>query len=234
MMSVGPERLRRKAMNTSAGQLLRAWKEVLRLSKVKAGEAVTLLTSTNTNLANHQAAELAATELGAAVSTLTLPPMNGERSLSRDQTAYVGVTALKGNRAAMAALQNSDMVIDLMLLLFSPEQAKILESGTRVLLAVEPPEILTRIVPTLDDKRRVMAAEARLKRGKTMTVESKAGTQLRCRLARRSRQIRLRECVWQMVLYGVRFTIVPAPHRPSLLPVVVANKGIRNLDRKPF
>lgn len=167
-------------MNTSAGQLLHAWKEVLRLSKVKAGEAVTLLTSTNSNLANHRAAEVAATELGASVSTLTLPPMNGERSLSRDQTAYVGATALKSNKAALAALQNSDLIVDLMLLLFSPEQAKILESGARVLLAVEPPEILTRIVPTLDDKRRVMAAEARLKRGKTMTVESKAGTQLRC------------------------------------------------------
>ncbi|HYB11730.1 MAG TPA: 2,5-dihydroxypyridine 5,6-dioxygenase [Alphaproteobacteria bacterium] len=167
-------------MNTSAAQLLKAWKEVLRLSRVKTGESVTLLTSTNTNMDNYRAAEIAASELGANVAALSLPPLNGDRSLSRDQTAYVGVTALKENKAAMAALQNSDLVIDLMLLLFSPEQARILASGTRVLLAVEPPEILTRMVPTISDKRRVKAAEARLRQAKTMTVESTAGTKLLC------------------------------------------------------
>ena len=169
-------------MNTTDAQLLAAWKQVLTLSKVKPGEAVTLLTSTNTNPQNYRAADLAATELGAIVTTVSLPPTNGHLSLSRDKTAYVGVTALKGNKAAMAALRESDLVIDLMLLLFSPEQAKVLESGTRMLLAVEPPEILTRLVPTLDDKRRVLAAERRLRRAKRMTVTSKAGTRLDCAL----------------------------------------------------
>jgi len=38
----------------------------------------------------------------------------------------------------MAALRASDLVLDLMLLLFSPEQQEILSAGTRILLAVEP------------------------------------------------------------------------------------------------
>jgi 2,5-dihydroxypyridine 5,6-dioxygenase len=169
-------------VNTPDAKLLSAWKHVLQLSKVKPGEAVTLLVSTNTNMENYAAANLAASQLGATVTTVTLPQTNAELSLSRDKTAYIGVTALKDNKAALAALKSSDLVIDLMLLLFSPEQAKILEGGTRMLLAVEPPEVLTRILPSEDDKDRVMAAERRLKRANTMRVESAAGTDLRCDL----------------------------------------------------
>jgi 2,5-dihydroxypyridine 5,6-dioxygenase len=68
---------------------------------------------------------------------------SGQRALShsRDPLAYVGTTPLTGNRPAMEMCKASDIVLDLMLLLFSPEQAEILESGTKILLAVEPPEI---------------------------------------------------------------------------------------------
>src|SRR3546814_20713072 len=97
--------------------------------------------------------------------------MNGEKSLSREKTAYVGTTPLTGNPAAMAALKSSDMVIDLMLLLFSPEQQEILESGTRILLAVEPPEVLVRLLPTEADKARVMAAADLLKIGRASCRE---------------------------------------------------------------
>jgi 2,5-dihydroxypyridine 5,6-dioxygenase len=69
-----------------------------------------------------------------------------------------------------------------MLLLFSHEQAEILKTGTRMLLAVEPPEVLTRLKPTLDDKRRVLAAASRLGKAKTMMVKSNAGTSLDCDL----------------------------------------------------
>ena len=39
-----------------------------------------------------------------------------------------------------------------MTLLFSPEQHEILASGTKILLAVEPPEVLARLVPTEADR----------------------------------------------------------------------------------
>jgi 2,5-dihydroxypyridine 5,6-dioxygenase len=71
-------------------------------------------------------------------------------------------------------------VLDLMLLLFSPEQGEILESGTRMLLAVEPPEVLARLVPSMEDKIRVKAAAEKLKAAKEMHVTSPAGTDLRC------------------------------------------------------
>jgi 2,5-dihydroxypyridine 5,6-dioxygenase len=169
-------------MAVSDAQLFAAWKTVLQLSNLRAGEFVTLLTSDDTHRQTLQAARLAATDLGAIVSVLTLPAMNAEHSISRDKTAYVGRTALAGNAPAMACLRNSNLVIDLMLLLFSPEQGEILAGGTRMLLAVEPPEVLVRLLPTLDDKRRVTAAARRLGSARTMRVTSKAGTRLDCAL----------------------------------------------------
>ncbi len=167
-------------MAVSDTQLTGAWREVLRLSNVGPGQQLSVLTSEDSHRQNTACAIRAAQELGAMVTTLVLPPVNAELSLSRDKTAYMGRTPLTGNSAAMAALKNSDMVIDLMLLLFSPEQGEILESGTRILLAVEPPEVLVRMIPTAEDRRRVLAATDRLKAARRMTVTSAAGTDFRC------------------------------------------------------
>jgi 2,5-dihydroxypyridine 5,6-dioxygenase len=169
-------------MAISDMQLLQAWRDVLKLSNLKSGETVTILSSDDTNKQNLTAARNAALDLGAVLTVVELPPTNGDIALSRDKIAFMGKTALEGNRAAMAALKQSDLVIDLMLLLFSAEQAEILSGGTRMLLAVEPPEVLTRLKPTLDDKRRVLAAASRLEKAGKMTVTSQAGTSLECDL----------------------------------------------------
>ncbi|MBN9427430.1 MAG: 2,5-dihydroxypyridine 5,6-dioxygenase [Burkholderiales bacterium] len=159
-------------------QLIQAWQKVLELSQLKPGQAVTILTSAATHPQNLSAATVAAQSLGAVVSRLDLPPLNADKALSRDPFAYLGETPLTGNRPALAALKSSDLVIDLMTLLFSPEQHEILAGGTKILLAVEPPEVLVRTVPTLADRARVRAACERLGRAKTMTVTSRAGTEI--------------------------------------------------------
>jgi 2,5-dihydroxypyridine 5,6-dioxygenase len=69
-------------------------------------------------------------------------------------------------------------------LLHSPEQTEILAGGTRMLMVVEPPEVLARLMPEADDKRRVMAADARLHEARAMHVTSAAGTDLMMRLGR--------------------------------------------------
>src|ERR1700712_3771810 len=139
-------------------QMIEAWKQVLTLSKFEKGQIVTVLTGALSYPQSISTAMTAVQSLGGIVNRLDLPPVNGEKSLSRDQLAYLGETPLTGNRAAIAALKASDLVLDLMTLLFSPEQHEILATGTKILLAVEPPEVLLRMVPTLDDKKRVMAA----------------------------------------------------------------------------
>ncbi|SAK56392.1 2,5-dihydroxypyridine 5,6-dioxygenase [Caballeronia fortuita] len=169
-------------MPVSDYQMVDAWTKVLTLSRLEAGQTVTILTSASTHPQTLSTALIATQSMGAIVNRLDLPPVNGEKALSRDSLAYLGTTPLTGNRAAIAALKESDLVLDLMTLLFSPEQLDILKSGTKILLAVEPPEVLTRLVPTPADRERVLAAQARIARAKEMHIVSAAGTDFRCPL----------------------------------------------------
>ncbi|MDM0107615.1 2,5-dihydroxypyridine 5,6-dioxygenase [Variovorax sp. J22R24] len=169
-------------MPVSDHQLIDAWKQVLTLSKLEAGQTVTILTSSATHPQTLSSALIATQQMGAIVNRLDLPPVNADKALSRDSLAYLGTTPLTGNRAAIAALKASDLVLDLMTLLFSAEQHDILAGGTKILLAVEPPEVLVRMVPTLADRARVKSAAARIAASREMHVVSAAGTDLRCRM----------------------------------------------------
>ncbi len=169
-------------MPVSDHQMIEAWRKVLKLSRLEPGQTVTILTSAATHPQTLSTALIATQAMGAVVNRLDLPPVNGEKALSRDALAYLGTTPLTGNRAAIAALRESDLVLDLMTLLFSPEQHDILKGGTRILLAVEPPEVLARLVPCEAESERVKAASERLAHAKEMHVVSPAGTDLRCPL----------------------------------------------------
>ena len=166
-------------MPVSDAQMIDAWTQVLTLSQLQPGQTVTVLTSSDSHPQTLSTAIVAAKQIGAIVNRLDLVTMNGELSLSRDKLSYFGTTPLTGNKAALAALKASDLVLDLMVLLFSKEQAEILEAGTKMLLAVEPPEVLTRLVPTLKDRERVLKASAKLQAAKEMHVTSAAGTDVR-------------------------------------------------------
>jgi 2,5-dihydroxypyridine 5,6-dioxygenase len=163
-------------------ELTEAWRKVLALSQLQAGQTVTILIGPDTHPQTLATATVAAQAAGAIINRLELLPVNGAVSHSRDLLAYLGTTPLTGNTAAMSLCKASDLVIDLMLLLFSPEQVEILESGTKILLAVEPPEILARMVPTKADRDRVRAAGQRIEAAREMHVTSKAGTDLACAL----------------------------------------------------
>lgn len=169
-------------MAVSDSELVQAWMTVLQLSRLQPGQVVTVLTSDASHPQTTATAIIAASLMGARVSRLHLPPVNARLSLSRDPLAYLGTTPLTGNRAAIAALKASDLVLDLMTLLFSPEQHEILSAGTRILLAVEPPEVLVRLLPSEADKARVDAAAALLVGKRQMRVSSAAGTDFRAAL----------------------------------------------------
>lgn len=166
-------------MAVSDAEMIQAWTQVLILSELRPGQTVTVLTSSDTHPQTLATAINAARAMGAIVNRLDLLPTNGEKSLSRDKLSYFGTTPLTGNKAALAALKASDLVLDLMVLLFSAEQHEILASGTKILLAIEPPEILARLVPTAEDRARVLAASQKLQAAKEMHVTSRAGTEVR-------------------------------------------------------
>lgn len=167
-------------MAVSDYQLIQAWLEVLTLSKLEKNQTVTILTGASTHPQTLRCALIAVQMKGAIVNRLDLPPVNAEKALSRDALAYLGTTPITNNPAAIAALKASDLVLDLMTLLFSPEQGEILESGTKILLAVEPPEILVRAVPTQADRTRVLRAAQKIEQARTMRITSAAGTHLHC------------------------------------------------------
>jgi len=162
--------------------LIDAWKQVLTLSKLKSGQTVTVLTGATTHPQVLATALTAVASLGGVGMRLDLSPVNGEKSLSRDPFSYLGTTPLTGNAAALAALKNSDLVLDLVTLLFSPEQLDVLKGGTKILLAVDAPEALVRIVPTEIDRERVLAAVTTLKGASHMYIRSEAGMDFHCPL----------------------------------------------------
>ena len=165
-------------MAVSDNDMIQAWTKVLTLSKLEQGQSVGILTDPSTNKQTLNTAISACQMMGAIVTRIDLQAVNGEKSLSRDKSSYVGTTSLTGNPAALAALKACHLVLDLMLLLFSPEQDEILRGGTKILLAVEPPEILIRLLPTLADRAAVLTAADKLATAKTMRVRSAAGTDM--------------------------------------------------------
>lgn len=163
-------------MPVSDFELIQSWRQVLELSGLQAGQSVALLTAQGTNEQTLRCAIIAVQEKGAIANRLDLQPVNGGTSLSRDPLAFVGTTPLTNNRAAVEMLKASDLVLDLMTLLFSAEQHEILAAGGRILLAVEPPEVLVRMTPTAQDREQVLAASKKLQAAKQMRVTSQAGT----------------------------------------------------------
>ncbi len=163
-------------MPVSNAQLTQMFEHVLKLSRVDETQSVAVLKSHYSDPRTVNAAMEAAQRLKAKVYAVELPAFNHPTAMGNDMTAYCGDTALTGNLAAQRALEAADLVVDTMMLLHSPEQEQILKTGTRILLAVEPPEVLARMLPTEDDKRRVLAAETLLKQARSLHVRSKAGS----------------------------------------------------------
>jgi 2,5-dihydroxypyridine 5,6-dioxygenase len=160
-------------------KLVAMWREVLALSKLAADESVLILTSANSNPLLVDASLRAAAELGGKVLRLDIPSLWDPGEAGTDPTAVTGRSQLDDNPMALAAMKEADLVIDLVFLLFTPAQREVLKSGTRMLLAYEPPEILARVMPSLDDRRRVLAARDTYLAGKEIRITSAAGTDLR-------------------------------------------------------
>ena len=145
--------------------------EQLKQSGVHEGEKVIVLSQGDERLDYADAFLAAGQRLGARMYHLRLPaPLPGDGSWA------VGQTGLAGNPDAVEALKRADMVVDLIFLLFSPEQMAIQAAGARVLTAVEPAPLLARLMPTKQLRERVEVGVEYMKKAKTMRITSKAGT----------------------------------------------------------
>lgn len=152
-------------MMVGHAETVAAWREVLELCRLRSDETVAILTKREANARNIEAAKHAVIDLGAP--HFCLEP-------------HVVRTPLIANKPAMAALRSVGLIIDFLgiHLLRGGEQHDLMQAGTRILYVVEPPEALIRLMPSVEDKRRVKAAEACLQAASTRTVTSRAGTDL--------------------------------------------------------
>lgn len=150
----------------------------LELCKVTPDETLVALTEGNTRGDIAQAFLSAAERIGANAFQVDVPKRTA------GGIGNVGQNSLAANRAAIDALKRADIVIDLMFLLFSPEQIEITDSGTRMLLVMEPLDILKRLFPSEEQRRRVEAGERRLANAKEMRIASRAGTDVTYRLGK--------------------------------------------------
>lgn len=143
----------------------------LTLSGVHEGEKVVVLSQGSDRLDYADAFLAAGQRLGAIMYHMRLPaPLPATGSWA------VGQTGLAGNPEAVEALKQADMVVDLIFLLFSPEQMAIQAAGTRVLTAVEPAPLLARLLPTKELRERVEVGAEILSKAKVMRITSRHGT----------------------------------------------------------
>jgi 2,5-dihydroxypyridine 5,6-dioxygenase len=124
-----------------------------------------------------KASLVAAQELGATAFHVDVP---AKPTFTTDQlSGKVGKTALEGNRPVIEALKKVDILIDLMGLLFSHEQNELTAAGVRVLLVVEPVNVLKQMFPNKDLRRRVEFAGNLLSSSKELRFTSPHGTDIR-------------------------------------------------------
>jgi 2,5-dihydroxypyridine 5,6-dioxygenase len=159
-------------------EMVSLFKAELELCKVRPGQTVAVLSEGETRADYARAFLLAAQQLGATSFHVNLPP----KLQSGGFAGNMGKTSLAGNRPAIEALKGANIVIDLMFLLFSEEQLEITNSGTRMLLVMEPIEVLSRMFPNEDLRRRVEVGEQLLKNAKVMHITSPHGTDVTYRL----------------------------------------------------
>ncbi|RMX05679.1 leucyl aminopeptidase [Corticibacter populi] len=148
----------------------------LRMSGVRSGERLIVLTQGNSRLDYADAFMAAGQRLGAQMYHMRLPA-----PLPTDGWS-VGVTGLAAMPDAVEALKNCDMLIDCIFLLFSKEQFAIQAAGTRILTAVEPPELLARMLPYPELREKVEIAATLLEQAKVMRITSPHGTDVTYRL----------------------------------------------------
>lgn len=160
--------------NSNAVQMRALFTEVLALCGVDSGQRVAVL-SEGDILADYAEAFLRTAD-GLGADTARVNVAAGDSAGAAARIANLAASGLASNAAAMRTCKDADIVIDLMLLLFSHEQIEIQRAGTRMLMVVEPLDILARLKPSPALRARVEAAERRLAAARTLRFTNDAGS----------------------------------------------------------
>jgi 2,5-dihydroxypyridine 5,6-dioxygenase len=154
---------------------------MLRLCKLRADESFVVLSQGEERAEYVDAFLTAAQRLGARPMNLRLP-YSSSASGGEVGVWTVGKTPLSGHRAAVEILKGADMVVETLFLLFSDELTEIQGAGTRILTCIEPVDLLARMFPTEDLRRRTDVAVDLLGSASTLRFTNAAGTDVTYRI----------------------------------------------------
>jgi 2,5-dihydroxypyridine 5,6-dioxygenase len=154
---------------------------MLRLCKLTEGESLILLSQGQERAEYVDAFLTAGQRLGAKVMNLRLPYSSSATS-GEVGVWTVGKTPLADNQPAVDVLKSADMVVETLFLLFSDELTEIQQAGTRILTCIEPVDVLARLFPTEDLKRRTDAAIEALAAARALRFTNRAGTDVTYRI----------------------------------------------------
>lgn len=151
----------------ASADLVAAFEHELRLCRVHEGETVLIFTDPRFPHPEYPPAAFAAARaLGADVYILT---SQGDQRFD--------------DRLVRAAWQNADMILGMSMLprgigswMYTDTHNAALEAGARVLMVQEPLEVLLRMLPNDDIRRRGLAGAQRLQEAKEIHVVSQAGS----------------------------------------------------------
>lgn len=148
----------------------------LELCGVGTGATVGVLTQGRKRIEYADAVSAACRQLGAAVLHVDIPSEGapddgGELGVRAADTGLGGLTD-----GAVATFASCDLLVDLVFLLWSEQQAAIRRAGTRIISCVEPPATLKRLFPSSELRGRVLRALETLQSGHELRVLSDGGT----------------------------------------------------------
>lgn len=154
---------------------------MLRLCRLEDGETFIVLSQGEERTEYVDAFLTAGQRLGAKVMNLRLP-YSSSATAGEVGVWTVGKTPLADNQPAVEILKSADMVVETLFLLFSDELTEIQRAGTRILTCIEPVDLLARLFPTADLKRRTDAAIEALAAASTLRFTNRAGTDVSYRI----------------------------------------------------
>ncbi len=161
------------------GKWIDCFARVFARCKVEPGEAVAILSESQSRPINVQLAELALHQLGARAFHIVIPTPPQSAPVPVRSTGASDV--IQNIRPVIDALASSTMVVDCTVegLLHAPELPEILKGGARVLMiSNEHPEALERLAPDDALEGKVKIGMKMLRGAKAMTITSRAGSNL--------------------------------------------------------
>jgi 2,5-dihydroxypyridine 5,6-dioxygenase len=162
--------------DTKSANTVRMFRDELELCGLSAGETVGIYTEASRRRGYAHAFAHAATELGATAFHVDLPEQPPREAT--DLGGPTGGSGLSAIPSLRESFEGCDLVIDLAFLLFTREQQQILDSGTKMFACVEPLEVLRRLFPTEDQRRRAIDGKALIAEAKTFRLTNEGGTDL--------------------------------------------------------